>query len=323
QVLKFEPLNGAKQFRQRTGPEQQKWSIKGVRIVPYRLPELIEAIAADHVVFVVEGEKDVETLRAQGITATCNPMGAGKWREDFSPIFDGADVVSCGDNDKPGRDHIQDVARKLHARRIRILDLARFWPDIDESDDISDWFARGGGTVEQLWEIVEQAPERQATNGYDPRAQQAQGKRGKIKPLSAEAIMGMSFSPIKYVVPGIIVEGLTLLAGKPKVGKSWLLLHAAIAVARGGFTLGAIHCAEGDWLYAALEDNPRRLQSRMTKLLGLQQAPKRLQFLCEMPRLAEGGLAAIKDWIAAAECPRLVAIDTLAMIRMPNRKDQS
>src|SRR5262245_49611010 len=68
QVLKFEPLNGAKQFRQRTGPEQQKWSIKGVRIVPYRLPELIEAIAADHVVFVVEGEKDVETLRAQGIT---------------------------------------------------------------------------------------------------------------------------------------------------------------------------------------------------------------------------------------------------------------
>jgi predicted ATP-dependent serine protease len=61
------------------------------------------------------------------------------------------------------------------------------------------------------------------------------------KPLSAETLMTLTFSPIKYVVPGIIVEGLTLLAGKPKLGKSWLLLHAAIAVARGGFTLGDIH----------------------------------------------------------------------------------
>jgi RecA-family ATPase len=135
--------------------------------------------------------------------------------------------------------------------------------------------------------------------------------------------MTLTFNPIKYVVPCVIVEGLTLLAGKPKLGKSWLLLHMAIAVARGGFTLGDIHCAEGDVLYLALEDNLRRLQARMTKLLGLQQWPSRLQFLCEMPRLAEGGLAKIKEWIAGAEHPRLVIIDTLAMVRMPNRKDQS
>ncbi len=62
--------------------------------------------------------------------------------------------------------------------------------------------------------------------------------------------MDMRFEPIKYVVPGIIVEGLTLLAAKPKMGKSWMMLHAAIAVARGGFTLGDIHCAEGDVLYS-------------------------------------------------------------------------
>jgi hypothetical protein len=62
QVLRLEPIGQAKQFRQRTGPDQQKWSIKGVRIVPFRLPELIEDIARDHVVFVVEGEKDVNTI---------------------------------------------------------------------------------------------------------------------------------------------------------------------------------------------------------------------------------------------------------------------
>ena len=62
QVLRYEPLNALKQFVQRTGPDQVKWSIKGVRRVLYRLPELIEAVAQNHIVFVVEGEKDVETL---------------------------------------------------------------------------------------------------------------------------------------------------------------------------------------------------------------------------------------------------------------------
>jgi hypothetical protein len=133
----------------------------------------------------------------------------------------------------------------------------------------------------------------------------------------------MRFDPIKYVVPGYFVEGLTLLAGKPKVGKSWLLLHTAIAVARGGFTLGDIHCIEGDVFYCALEDNPRRLKSRMTKLLGTQDKPERLSFLCEMPRLAQGGVDLIKNWIEAAEHPRLVIIDTLAMVRTPKTKAQT
>src|SRR2546430_3880493 len=116
-------------------------------------------------------------------------------------------------------------------------------------------------------------------------------KRAAGQAACAEGLQAMTFAPIKYVVPGIIVEGLTLFAGKPKIGKSWLLLHAAIAVARGGFTLGDVHCQEGDVLYCALEDNKRRLQSRMTKLLGTSTTwPPRLCFACEMPRLTEGGL---------------------------------
>jgi AAA domain len=56
--------------------------------------------------------------------------------------------------------------------------------------------------------------------------------------FSATDLDAMSFDPLKFVIPGLIVEGLTLFCGKPKIGKSWLLLHAAIAIARGGFTLG-------------------------------------------------------------------------------------
>jgi RecA-family ATPase len=142
--------------------------------------------------------------------------------------------------------------------------------------------------------------------------------------ISSKGLKTMRFEPIKYVVPGVIVEGLTLLAAKPKLGKSWLMLHAAIAVARGGFTLGDIHCAEGDVLYCALEDNLRRLQSRMTKLLGISADwPERLRFLCEMPRLADGGLDIIQDWIAAADHPRFVIIDTLAMVRAPKNANQT
>jgi putative DNA primase/helicase len=157
QVLRFEPLHGPKQFRQRKGPHQKKWSIRGVRIVLFCLHELIKELAAGRTIFVVEGEKDVITLHQHGIAATCNPMGASRWLPEFNETLKGADIVICGDNDEPGREHVRLVAANLDGvgRRLRVLDLTRFWPDIEESDDITDWFA-AGGTVDRLWEMVAQ-----------------------------------------------------------------------------------------------------------------------------------------------------------------------
>src|SRR4051812_45675913 len=92
--------------------------------------------------------------------------------------------------------------------------------------------------------------------------------------FTAAELQRMDFPPINFVVPGYIVEGLTLLAGKPKFGKSWLVLHVGIAVSSGGYTLqrgdhslAESRCKEGDVLYCALEDNPRRLKRRVRKLL--------------------------------------------------------
>jgi hypothetical protein len=75
--------------------------------------------------------------------------------------------------------------------------------------------------------------------------------------------------------------------------------------------------------YAALEDNPRRLQSRMTKLLGLQEWPARLEFTTDLPRLKDGGVERVRQWIGTAEKPRLVVIDTLQKVRDPKGSQEN
>jgi len=307
------------------------WDTKGVNTkLLYRIDEVNEAIALGHDIAVAEGEKDVDRLWSIGIPATCNPHGAHdplkqqkpKWYREHSEQLRGASIIVLNDNDPPGRAHADVVSRTSLgiAKRVQRLDLKPHWPDIPNGGDISDWLD-AGHTREELDALMEAAP------NYDGLCQPSNPTRTKVPtPLtlaSAEVLQTMTFPPIKYVVPGVIVEGLTLLAGKPKIGKSWLLLHAAIAVARGGFTLGDIHCIEGDVLYCALEDTLRRLQSRVTKLLGISQPwPKRLEFRCEMPRLTEGGLDVIKGWIEKSERPRLIIIDILARVRPPRKKDQ-
>ena len=85
--------------------------------------------------------------------------------------------------------------------------------------------------------------------------------------ITAAELKRQQFEPVSYVVPGLIPEGLAILAGRPKVGKSWLALDVAVACASGRICLGDCQPEEGDVLYAALEDNPRRLQRRIDKIL--------------------------------------------------------
>ena len=133
--------------------------------------------------------------------------------------------------------------------------------------------------------------------------------------ITAAELQGKRFAPIRWVVPGIVVEGLTLLAGKPKRGKSWFALNCALAVAGGGRALGAVECAEGDVLALMLEDNARRLQDRLRQLAPNGAWPARLTFHTAWPRLGEGALEALEAWAAARAEPRLILIDVLAAVR--------
>jgi hypothetical protein len=86
--------------------------------------------------------------------------------------------------------------------------------------------------------------------------------------FTASELRTMRFKVIEYVVPGIIPEGLTILAGKPKIGKSWLALDLALAIPGGRYVLGDLKPAPGDVLYCALEDNKRRLWKRTRKIMA-------------------------------------------------------
>jgi len=153
QVVRFEP----KDFRQRQPRPDGNWdwNVRDVRRVPYRLPELIAAVREGKIIFVVEGEKDADSLVDVGLIATTNAGGAGKWPTAFADHFRNAKITILPDNDLPGQKHAEQVARSLQgiAAEVRIVQL----PNLPRKGDVSDWLATGG-TKDELEELVEQTP---------------------------------------------------------------------------------------------------------------------------------------------------------------------
>ncbi|WP_203231334.1 AAA family ATPase [Nocardioides caldifontis] len=132
---------------------------------------------------------------------------------------------------------------------------------------------------------------------------------------TAAEIMSMRFPEPRWAVPGVVAEGVTLLAGAPKIGKSWLSLNISTAVALGGKALGRVDVDCGDVLYLALEDNPRRLQSRLGKVLSGSVAPDRLTFAVHCEPLPAGGTERISAWLETHPDARLVVVDVFARVR--------
>jgi hypothetical protein len=146
-----------KEFRQYRAVGTNQWmtGLADTKRVLYRLPELLDAVKAGRSIFIVEGEKDVETLVAIGLDATCNPMGAGKWRNEYSESLRGAGAVILPDNDDPGRNHVREVIRSLGEvpKEIRLVEL----PALPPKGDVSDWLATGK-TREDLKRLVSETP---------------------------------------------------------------------------------------------------------------------------------------------------------------------
>jgi hypothetical protein len=228
------------------------WNLKDVRPVPYRLPQLIEAIADDKQIFIAEGEKCVDRLIAAGLAATCNAAGAGKWPPELTEHFAGAKVVILRDNDEAGRNHGALVAEKLQgtAESVLIVDL----PGLPEKGDVVNWLDAGHDGAE-LQELVATAVPPEAAPSAQP----------IIKATPFEWCPPHLLPRRQFVYGRHAVRGYVSITSAPGgVGKTALKLAESIALVTGRELLGErVPAATPVW-YLGLEDPLLEYKKRVT-----------------------------------------------------------
>lgn len=256
-----EDLPSGKKIRQRRpdGNGGWVWNLKGVDPIPYRLSELLEALANDRTIVIAEGEAKVDLLWSWGIPATCNSGGAGKWRTEHSSYLAGANVVILPDNDEAGRLHLGVVAASLEevGASIRVLDL----PGLPEKGDVIDW-AAAGGTREKLDALIEMATPWAATP-------EDSGEKPPGLPILNLASLAGKPVPVRlWHVPDIIpANQVTLISGNGGDGKSLLALQLGVATATATDWIGRVP-ELGGVLYASAEDDPDEIHRRVADIVS-------------------------------------------------------
>lgn len=262
--------------------------------------------------FLVEGEKDVDNLKAAGMAAVSLPDGAkSKWESSYDRVFEGKRVVILPDNDAPGRKYAQMCAEKLHAvaAAVWLLDLKQAWPDIPEKADISDMMGHFGAkaAVDKVLDLLDKSEK------WEP-VQEATPDRPRLEIISAPELQAAIIPPVQFLVAGLLPEGTSLICAASKIGKSWMVLDMGLSIAAGEKFLGR-DTQQCGVLYLALEDSKGRLQNRMNKVLRGAPAPAQFYFSTEAPNLDDGLLDLLGDLLNQHPEIRLVIIDTLQKIR--------
>lgn len=298
---------------------------RGAREMPlYRL--------ADHVVapraalrIICEGEKAADALRAA--------LSQARRLDEMIALgtVTGADACPCDDSLRPlvgypvafwpdhhdkGRQHMERIAARLVALGARAPQWMR-WPDAPPKGDAADYFL-AGGTVERLLQLVTDKP---APSGADTSALADEAPTVWQPTIqTAHDLMAKELPPVRWVVESIIPEGVALLAGKAKKGKSTLMLHIAMSVAQGAVALGRLTTERADVLYLALEDNERRMQKRIRGMLGAgENVPGGLQIAYQWLPLELGGSTALERYLDCHPHTHLVIVDTLHHVRTAPR----
>lgn len=296
------PNEPKKRFRQRApdGKGGWIWSLQGVRRVLYRLPELLASIPGA-TVWIVEGEKDVDRLRSLGLTATCNPMGAGKWVDEFSDFLAGHDCVVIEDNDDPGRTHAQEVCQSLFgkARSLRKLAL----PNLPDHGDVSDWLDAGGDET-TLCQMADALPE------WAPLANNGQAPSAKAQSVIQEVCMAdVQIMSIDWLWENRIPRGtLTIVEGIEGEGKSTMLCAIGGAITRGQGLADMPLKSPGNILWLSAEDDLGRVLK--PRLLSVGADVARVFAVSEPFTFDDKGVELVRD-MAKRRDPVMIVIDPI------------
>lgn len=209
----------------------------------YRLPEL-SAAPAGRAVFVVEGEKDADSLASLGLIVTTSG-GATSWRPEFADYLAGRRVVIIPDNDAPGRAYASAVATSLRGKAVSVRTVHL---PVAPGGDVSDWLA-AGHTKQELFDAVAAARE------YPPR---------RWKPLD---LSEAKLPPVEGFLNGAIFcrQSLGMIAGRRGVGKTALLMKLTHSIALGS-QFGPYPTRNGKVLFMSQEMTDSEIQDRLNRM---------------------------------------------------------
>ena len=235
-----------KDFRQRRPdperPGEYIWNLKGITPILYNLPAVVKAVKEKQPVFVVEGEKDCESLGRLGYTATTCPLGAGKWKAEYSDTLKNACVYIIADNDTAGKAHGEFIAKSLvgKAAVIKMIDLSGI---VGDKGDITDFIVNGGDITKLIAGTADFKPVNH--NG---------GRLVCMADIEEREVEWLWKPYIPY-------RKITLFRGDPGLGKTYFALMVASIVSNGwafpdkygdtGFT----PTAAGNVLFLTAEDD--------------------------------------------------------------------
>ena len=274
--------------------ETDQWvmGMNGTPSTLFNLPELLAA-KRDRAVFFVEGEKAAKALEGIGLVATA-PGGATAWKHEFVEHFKGArKVIALPDNDEPGKKMVEGAVADLLKANIdvQVVDL----PGLPPKGDVFDWI-KAGGTRERLTHLV------------------SSSAPGGIRIWRGSELAAVMPSPTKFIIGGAVPEGLVLLVGAPKTGKSLIALEMANAVARGTKAMNHLLATQGNALVFPLEDGISLTKERIGEMYG--DFPEALCLSADGPgSILHNGWKNVDRALDSIGGARMIVIDTLAKVK--------
>lgn len=170
--------------------------------------------------------------------------------------------------------------------------------------------------MNRMWEAKEPSTSHPAIEQVTPEK--------RVKPLqayTASSLYGVDLERPPLIIQGLIPAGLSVLAGAPKRGKSWLALSMGIAVSTGMPFLG-METRQGDVLYLDLESRQHRVQDRLQRLMP-GAGPERLFITHEAERMDAGLLEQLAEWLIEHPKTSLIIVDTLARVKSGNKRGEN